>query len=357
MNRKCDYTFFKNKKILVTGHNGFIGTWLTEWLLTLNAEVCGYSLEPPSSPNLFNILETKDDILDIKGDIRNKSLLSNAISAFSPEIVFHLAAQPIVLDSYIDPSLTFDVNVNGTVNLLNELRNSKNLNSIIIMTSDKVYRNNEWFYPYREIDHLGGADPYSASKSCQDIVVNSFANSFFKKRNIMISSVRAGNVVGGGDFANHRIIPDIVRSILQKGTVKLRNPDSIRPWQHVLEPIRAMLMLSMKGNANNDLSGPWNFGPEQQSVRTVRELTEKFIMELGSGQYKVERDISNLESSHLQIDISKARTQLGWSPTLDFDRMLAMTSRWYKAFIENQQNLKALTSNQIKEFERISNNQ
>ena len=207
--------FFRNKKVLVTGHTGFIGSWLTKWLTMLNSKICGYSLEPPSIPNLYESLDMEHQIMDIRGDIRDRDLLKNTIQEFRPQIVFHLAAQPIVLDSYDNPVNTFDSNVTGTVNLLNELRQVDSVKTIIVMTSDKSYRNNEWIYPYRENDILGGRDPYSASKSCQDIVVNSFRDSYFSNLGVGISSVRAGNVIGGGDWAAHRIIPDIVRGVVQ----------------------------------------------------------------------------------------------------------------------------------------------
>ena len=258
--------FYSNKKVLITGHTGFIGSWLTKWLTMLNAEICGFSLNTSSVPNMYDLINLRNSILDIRGDIRNAESLQMAILKFKPDIVFHLAAQPIVLESYDDPVETFDVNVTGTVNLLNEVRKVGSVKVIIVMTSDKSYRNNEWVYPYRENDALGGKDPYSASKSCQDIVVDSFRESYFYHSGIAISSIRAGNVIGGGDWAPFRIIPDLVRGIVKDETVKIRNPNSVRPWQHVLEPISGMLMLAERMHRNIEFSGNWNFGPEHAAT-------------------------------------------------------------------------------------------
>ena len=238
------FNFYRGKRIFITGHTGFIGSWITKCLSILDAELCGYSLDPPSHPYMFEALDLGSETLDIRGDIRNKDFLKKTLDKFQPEIVFHLAAQPIVLDSYDNPVETFDTNVTGTVNLLNEIRQVDSVKTIVVMTSDKSYRNIEWVYPYRENDILGGKDPYSASKSCQDIVVDSFRESYFSNVGVGISSVRAGNVIGGGDWAPHRIIPDLVRGIVNGEKVKIRNPDSIRPWQYVLEPISGMLSLA-----------------------------------------------------------------------------------------------------------------
>jgi len=271
-------SFYKNKKILVTGHTGFMGSWLTKWLTMLNADVWGYALDPPTRPNLFEALNLTQKISnDIRGDIRDTKLLRKTILNFQPEMVFHLAAQPIVLESYENPVETFDTNVTGTVNLLNEIRKINSVKVVIVVTSDKSYRNNEWVYPYREDDILGGKDPYSASKSCQDIVVDSFRKSYLDNIGIAISSIRAGNVIGGGDWSKYRLIPDIVRGIISGQTIKIRNPDSVRPWQHVLEPISGMLILANKMYNDIKFSGPWNFGPDSIKEFSVRRLWERFL--------------------------------------------------------------------------------
>ena len=341
--------FFRNKKVLVTGHTGFIGSWLTKWLTMLNSKICGYSLEPPSIPNLYESLDMEHQIMDIRGDIRDRDLLKNTIQEFRPQIVFHLAAQPIVLDSYDNPVNTFDSNVTGTVNLLNELREVDSVKTIIVMTSDKSYRNNEWVYPYRENDILGGKDPYSASKSCQDIVVNSFRDSYFSNLGVGISSVRAGNVIGGGDWAAHRIIPDLVRGIIQGEAVKIRNPQSFRPWQHVMEPIFGVLTLAERMYSDINLSGAWNFGPNNYQEVNVITLVEKFIKFWGKGKYKIEQNESRQESNFLSLDISKVKKEIGWYPKYNLNTAINKTVQWYKGYYEFNEAVK-LTENQITEY-------
>lgn len=350
MNMIKDSGFFRGMKILVTGHTGFIGSWLTKWLTMMDADVCGFSLDPPSSPNLYELLKMNKSIIDIRGDIRDKNLLHSSLNQFRPEIVIHLAAQPLVLESYNNPVETYDVNVTGTVNLLNELRKIETLKTIIVVTSDKSYHNNEWPYPYREIDPLGGTDPYSASKSCQDIVVNSFFESFFSNRGVGVASVRAGNVIGGGDFAKDRIIPDIVRSIINGNTMNMRNPKSIRPWQHVLEPIYGIFILANKLHKDKKLSGAWNFGPYPQSSITVQELTDIFLKYYGKGNYEIKNNQDFKESNYLQIDISKAIRKLGWSPALKIEETIAETAIWYKKYVDNELNSNDMTEQQILKY-------
>ncbi len=347
-------SFFKNRKILVTGHTGFIGAWLTKCLNLFNSEVCGYALEPPSVPNLYEALDIGSEILDVRGDIRDPVLLNKTINTFKPEIVFHLAAQPIVLYSYDNPVETFDTNVNGTVNLLNELRQVESVKTIIVMTSDKSYRNNEWVYPYRENDILGGKDPYSASKSCQDIVVDSFRESYFLNSRVGISSVRAGNVIGGGDWAPHRIIPDLVRGIVRGEKVKIRNPDSIRPWQHVLEPISGILLLAERMYNDIKFSDSWNFGPKQNTEISVRELVEKFTLIWGSGSYEIDDVQSFKEANYLQLDISKAKRKLNWTPRYNLSFALKETVSWYKEYYGSLGTLESKTKEQIEKYFHIS---
>jgi CDP-glucose 4,6-dehydratase len=342
--------FYLNRKVLVTGHTGFIGSWLSEWLVLLNSNVCGYALEPPTSPNLFETLTSTNLLIDKRGDVRDSKLIRKTIREFNPEVVFHLAAQPIVLDSYHSPVETFDTNVTGTVNLLNELRQIQSVKTIIVMTSDKSYRNNEWVYPYRENDLLGGKDPYSASKSCQDIVVDSFRESYFLNTGVGISSIRAGNVIGGGDWAPYRIIPDLVRGIVNGEKVKIRNPDSIRPWQHVLEPISGMLILAEKMHNNIDFSGSWNFGPENHTEVTVKELAETFIGFWGSGSYTIDETQNYKEANYLQLDISKAKRKLNWTPRYNFNAALKKTVEWYKGYYSGKIDMNKKTEEQIEEY-------
>lgn len=344
--------FLKNKKILVTGHTGFMGSWLTKWLTMLNAHVCGYALDPPTQPNMYDTLGLGSEISDIRGNIRNIGLLRETIQDFQPEIVFHLAAQPIVLESYNNPVETFDTNVTGTVNLLNELRKVDSVKTIVVVTSDKSYQNNEWAYPYRESDILGGKDPYSASKSCQDIVVNSFRESYFSPSGVGISSVRAGNVIGGGDWAKYRIVPDMVRGIVNCETIKIRNPDSVRPWQHVLEPISGMLILAEKMFKNIEFSGAWNFGPANQREINVRELVEKFIKYWGVGNYEIQKGAYPKESNYLKLDINKAEKELNWSPLFDFETTLKNTVEWYKEYYNGIKEMGQVTEKQINSYFR-----
>ncbi|MEM0134256.1 MAG: CDP-glucose 4,6-dehydratase [Thermoplasmatales archaeon] len=341
--------FFKAKKVFITGHTGFVGSWLSKTLINLGAEVCGYSLEHLPEPSLFKAINLQREITDIRGDVRDKNNLQKALLDFQPQIVFHLAAQPIVLESYNDPVNTFDTNVTGTVNLLNILRPIKSTKVIIVMTSDKSYRNNEWLYPYRETDILGGKDPYSASKSCQDIVVESFRESYFKKSNVSISAVRAGNIIGGGDFGDRRIIPDLVRGITQNKSVSLRNPNSVRPWQYVLEPIYGMMILTERMWNDLGYSGSWNFGPRLNGGRTVIDLTRKFIELWGKGKYHVEQSTQEKEANYLTLDISKAIELLNWSPIYDFQTSVLKTVEWYKAYYDNN-NMSSFMGKQIYDY-------
>ena len=342
--------FFSNKKVLITGHTGFIGSWLTKWLTMLDAEVCGYSIDSPSRPNMYDLLNLGNSVEDIRGDIRNREAVQKAMLRFNPEIVIHLAAQPIVLESYDDPVNTFDVNVTGTVNLLNEVRKSGSAKVIIVMTSDKSYRNYEWIYPYRENDVLGGRDPYSASKSCQDIVVNCFRESYFHSSGIAISSIRAGNVIGGGDWAPFRLVPDLVRGIINGETVKLRSPNSVRPWQHVLEPISGMLMLTERMFKNVKFSEDWNFGPENYKEMTVKDLAETFMRFWGSGNYIIENMQSYNEANYLRLDISKAKKRLKWAPRYNFSLAVKETVDWYKEYQINPTGIGKKTETQIEKY-------
>jgi CDP-glucose 4,6-dehydratase len=346
-------SFYKEKNILVTGHTGFMGSWLTKWLTMLDAEVCGYALDPPTQPNMYETLNIKGIVSqDVRGNINNKELLRRTLGEFQPEIVFHLAAQPLVLESYEFPLETFNTNVIGTVNLLNELRNFDSVKAIIVVTSDKSYWNKEWVYPYRETDELGGRDPYSASKSCQDIVVNSFRESYFYDSGISLSSVRSGNVIGGGDWAKDRIIPDIVRGIVSGQPVRIRNPNSVRPWQHVLEPVSGMLLLGQKMQGDVKFSGAWNFGPNSERDLTVQEIVEKFIENWKAGEYNIKDNSANKEAKYLSLDISKAKKELKWSPRYNIDKALIETVEWYKSYYANYSKIQDLTYKQITSYSR-----
>ena len=345
--------FFKDRKVMVTGHTGFIGSWLTKWLLNVGSDILGYSLDPPTKPNMYDAIGLSEDVKDLRKDIRDAKALKDAILQFKPEIVFHLAAQPIVLESYKAPIETYETNVIGTVNLLDNLRRSDSAKVIIVMTSDKVYRNNEWVYPYREIDPLGGKDPYSASKSCQDIIVNSFRESYFVQKGLRVSTVRAGNVLGGGDWGKHRIVPDIIRGLVENRIVKIRNPKSIRPWQYVLEPVAGMLDLAQHMWNDISFSGEWNFGPNYRKEKTVKDLVDKFIEFWGEGSYSIVKDRNRKESNYLKLDISKAKDELGWTPHLNFEETVKKTVEWYKVYYTDPQNVMSTTERQINIYKSI----
>ncbi len=343
--------FYKNKRVLITGHTGFIGSWLTKCLSMMGANILGYSLEPPSKPNMYDEIRLSEGLMDLRKDIRDTESLKKSIQEFEPKIVFHLAAQPIVLKSYDNPVETFETNVMGTVNLLDGLRRIGSVKVIIVMTSDKVYRKNERVHTsYRENDPLGGKDPYSASKSSQDIVVSSFRESYFTELGVGVSTVRAGNVIGGGDWGAHRIVPDIVRGVTEGNIIRIRNPDYVRPWQYVLEPISGMLMLAQRMWDDIKFSGEWNFGPNNQREITVKELVDKFLKKWGSGSYTIAKDNEAREANYLQLDICKAKNVLIWSPKYSFEESIEETVEWYNAYYKNKDNINNVTEKQIKTY-------
>jgi len=332
---------YSGRRVLVTGHTGFKGSWLSLWLTRLGAKVIGYALDPPTQPNHFELL--KLPIISIIGDIRDRDNLFKTFAAHSPEIVFHLAAQPLVRRSYANPAETFETNVMGTINVLEACRNKPSVKAIVNITSDKCYDNREWYWGYREIDPVGGYDPYSASKACAELVTTCYKRSFFnpdnylKKHNILLASARAGNVIGGGDWAEDRLIPDIVKAESRSEITKIRNPQAIRPWQHVLEPISAYLLLGQKlFEGATQFSDPWNFGPEEKSNITVLTLIEKMKTMWDKIAYKVNSDPSSPhEAFFLKLDCSKARVLLSWNPVWDINKTIYITTRWYKEFYEN----------------------
>jgi|SaaInlStandDraft_7_1057024.scaffolds.fasta_scaffold01570_8 CDP-glucose 4,6-dehydratase len=349
---------FQNKKIFVTGHTGFQGSWLTLWLKSLGAKVTGYSLLPPTKPSLFEILQLKQDINHIVGDVRDHSFLQKCLIKHKPDIVFHLAAQPLVRLSYEKPVDTFHTNIMGTVNLLEAIRNTQSVKAGIIITSDKCYENKEWGFAYRENDPLGGFDPYSASKGATEIVTSSYSRSFFhsnnKKRKIGIATVRAGNVIGGGDWAQDRIVPDCIRSIYSGKQILIRNPKSIRPWQHVLEPISGMLLLASKLWDNpHSYNESWNFGPNLSTNVTVKELVIQIIKELK--QKPNWKDVSKNtksavhEANFLRLDSTKANNLLGWRQTYDNKETISETTSWYQNYIKKTE-MKKFTLLQIKKY-------
>ena len=355
--------FYKNKKVLITGHTGFKGSWLAYILFKWGAAASGIALEPSGAPNLFEVLGLRKKIKNHFIDIRDYQKLEAVFEKEKPEIVFHLAAQAIVRDSYTDPLGTISINCLGTANVMHAIKETSCVKSAVLVTTDKVYENKEQMYAYRETDARGGHDPYSASKAAADIIIDSYAKSFFppdqykKTHQALLAVARAGNVVGGGDWARDRIIPDFMRAIFEKKkSLVIRNPKSIRPWQHVLEPLLGYLMLGHRlYEGGKQFAGAWNFGPEDQGSATVEELVEKSCLFLGRGQYQIKPDSSMPESNILKLDITKAKTLLGWRPNLSLDDTVILTCDWYKTFYEKSNDIISYTDKQIGSFFGPSN--
>lgn len=324
---------FKGKKVFITGHTGFKGTWLTFLLTELGAEVMGYALEPYPGPSHFNMLELDKKIQHVVADIRDADILNEKINSFKPEIVFHLAAQPLVKKSYSDPATTYSTNVMGSVNLLEAVRGCKSVKSLVYITSDKCYENLEWIWGYRENDRMGGHDPYSASKGAAELVFSSYERSFFKDRiDFGYATARAGNVIGGGDWAEDRIIPDCIRAIESGTPIQIRNPLATRPWQHVLEPISGYILLAIKLLEDpSKYSGAWNFGPSSFEVRTVHDVANTIIRNLEKGSVVITGSANeHHEAMLLQLNCDKAHQILNWSPRWGVEETLLATTEWYK---------------------------
>ncbi|MFA6547753.1 MAG: CDP-glucose 4,6-dehydratase [Candidatus Magasanikbacteria bacterium] len=351
--------FYNHKKVLITGHSGFKGAWLTKILCNWGAEVTGISLPPNTIPNLFDTLELSNQIKNnYFVDICDYKKLKEIVSKTKPEIVFHLAAQPLVRDSYDDPLTTYNINIIGTANVLQAIKEVGGVKSAVIITTDKVYENKERPEPYSETDSLGGYDPYSASKAAADIVSYSYIRSFFSppdfgtKHHTLVGIARAGNVIGGGDWAKDRLIPDMMRAIFERQEdVIIRNPKSIRPWQHVLEPLRGYLLLAEHlYNGKKNLSGAWNFGPYEEGFVCVEDLVRSGISILKRGKYKIVPDNAKHEANILKLDIKKATNELGWKPQLNLKNCLELTFDWYRQFYSGSKNMNDLTNNQINSF-------
>ncbi|MDB4794889.1 CDP-glucose 4,6-dehydratase [bacterium] len=343
---------YKDKKVFLTGHTGFKGTWLTRILKKLGANVTGYSLNPITSPNHFDEINAEQGINSIIGDIRDNKSLNNALSNVGPDYVFHLAAQALVKRSFEDPIETFSTNIIGSVNLLNAVKNCDSVRSLVYITSDKCYENYEWDWGYRENDTLGGYDPYSASKASAEIVYSAYCRSYFHDRiNFGSASVRAGNVIGGGDWSADRIIPDCIRAVENNKKIILRNPNSTRPWQHVLEPLSGYLLLGAKlYNEPKRFSGSWNFGPLSTEKRNVYQVANAIIRHLGRGE--VEKSIKDSkfhEAGLLQLNCDRANQLLDWYPRWDIDKTLEMTGNWYNEFLKGS-DIKQITDKQILDY-------
>ena len=345
-----DLNFYKGKKVLVTGHTGFKGSWMCKVLTNMGAEVAGYSLNPPTNPSLFEIAEIEKDIKSYIGDIRDLKKLKAVFDEFQPEIVLHLAAQPIVRDSYKDPVYTYETNVMGTVNILECVRNSESVKSFLNVTTDKVYENKEWCWGYRENEPLDIYDPYSNSNSCSELVTNSYKNSFFKDSDIAISTARAGNVIGGGDFANDRIVPDCIRAAEKKEDIIVRNPHSTRPYQHVLEPVYAYLMIAAKQYEDGKYAGYYNVGPDDVDCFTTGNLVDLFISKWGEGMKWIDKfDGGPHEANFLKLDCSKLKSTFGWKPHWNLDTAIEMTVEWTKCWLSGG-NIRECMDKEIEKF-------
>lgn len=354
VNKSFLESVYKGKNVLVTGHTGFKGSWLCEWLLILGANVKGYALAPETMPNHFEILGLKERMESVMGDVRDTGRLQDAVSDFQPDFIFHLAAQPLVRRSYRIPAETFDVNAIGTANLLECVRELKKPCVVVLITTDKVYENIEQDVYYKETDALGGFDPYSTSKACMELVISSFRRSFFDIDNYaahhkLLAAARAGNVIGGGDFSEDRLIPDIVRALESNSTVKLRFPHSVRPWQHVLEPLGGYLLWGAKLLSDNvKYSGALNFGPLPGDHLTVEEVVNTAIKILGKGKWERDNEENNLhEAGLLKLDVTKARLWLNWQPKWDAQSAIKETLDWYRCPFEEKA---AFTTSQIEKY-------
>jgi len=358
---------YYGKRVFVTGHTGFKGSWLCLWLKELGANVIGYSLNPPTDPNHFDLLTKRlvpapshpRTFVSIIGDIRERERLIKVFCNYKPDIVFHMAAQPLVRYSYKNPVETFETNVIGTINVLEACRQTESVKAIVNITSDKCYENREWVWGYRENDPMGGYDPYSASKGCAELVASSYRNSFFNpshpltfspsNNSIFLASARAGNVIGGGDWAEDRLLPDIMRAVSKGEKVIIRNPNATRPWQHVLEPLSGYLMLGQKLlEGRKEFAEGWNFGPDDESNICVEDMVSCVKSEWERVDYEIRSSQDNPhEAGFLKLDCSKAHSKLKWKPVWDIKKTLSMTARWYKGFYENG---KILSLNDLAEY-------
>lgn len=352
--------YYRGKKVFITGHTGFKGAWLAHWLNELGAEVTGFSVDVPTTPSFFEVTDLKSKLKHITGDIRNFESLKTALEKTAPQIIFHLAAQPLVRDSYDDPLYTFSTNVQGTAHVLECARFLPSLQSVLIITTDKVYENKEWFYGYRENDRLGGKDPYSASKACAELVFHSYYESFFKNHSsVRVLSLRAGNVIGGGDWAKDRIIPDAFRALSQNKKLTIRNPQATRPWQHVLEPLSSYLWSAYQLSVNEKLNGhSFNFGPDSEMNITVEAVLQGLQKTVPSLEWVIDtnNEMTEKKESHLlKLNCDKAQSYLHIRPILSWKDTIAMTAEWYKEFYKNpQENMSLFSSQQLSYFTQLA---
>ena len=345
--------FYKGKKVLITGHTGFKGSWLCQMLINAGAEVTGYALTPPTSPSLFEIADISRKMNSVIGDIRDLSKLKETFIKTQPEIVFHLAAQPIVRESYKNPVYTYETNVMGTVNICECVRTSDSVRSFLNVTTDKVYLNKEWEWGYRENEELDGYDPYSNSKSCSELVTHSYINSFFKEMNIAVSTARAGNVIGGGDFASDRIVPDCIRAAIKHEDIVVRNPFSTRPYQHVLEPLYAYLMIAQKQYEDIKYAGYYNVGPDDRDCFQTGALVDLFVKHWGEDMKWIDKyDGGPHEANFLKLDCSKLKKTFGWQPHWDLNMAIEKVVEWSKCWLTNG-DIEKCMNKQIEEVMKV----
>jgi len=354
--------FWKNKRVLLTGHTGFKGSWLALWLQDMQAEVIGYALAPPTSPSLFEEAEVDKGMTSIIGDIRDLDKLHTVFADYKPEIIIHMAAQPLVRYSYLEPVETYSTNVMGTVNLLEAVRNTDSVKAVVNVTSDKCYENREWAWGYRENEAMGGYDPYSNSKGCAELVTAAYRNSYFhpekyKEHGVALATGRAGNVIGGGDWADDRLIPDIMRAITQSQAVNIRNPLAIRPWQHVLEPLSGYLLLAEKlYEEGATYAEGWNFGPNDDDAKPVQWIVERLTGIWGEGASWTLDDGNHPHEAHyLKLDCSKAKARLGWYPRWSLMQTLEKIIEWHKGY-DKVEKMREVTLMQIAEYQTDKGN-
>jgi CDP-glucose 4,6-dehydratase len=352
-------SFWKNKKVLITGHTGFKGSWLSLWLQSKGADAIGYALPPPTEPSFFKIGKISEGMISITGDVRDLEHLKTVIAKYQPEIVIHMAAQSLVRYSYGNPVETYSTNVMGTVNLLEAVRQTNSVKVILIITSDKCYENNEWVWGYRENDPMGGHDPYSSSKGCAELITSAYRRSYFSKQDnsthtVAVATARAGNVIGGGDWAYDRLIPDIMNAIIQSRPVVIRNPGAIRPWQHVLEPLEGYLCLVEKlWEHGPRYAEGWNFGPNDEDCKPVSwivtNLTRLWTTNI---EWEIDSGENPHEAEYLKLDCSKAKKLLGWSPKLNLNTAIELVVEWYEAFLQKN-DMRKFSEGQISRYENM----
>ncbi len=343
---------YRGRRVFVTGHSGFKGSWLAYWLARSGADVTGYALDPPTEPSLFETLRLGQLVRHVVADVRDGERLRDELVAAAPEIVFHLAAQPIVREGYARPAETFEVNVMGTVNLLEAVRAGDSARAVVVVTSDKCYRNDDQGRPFAEDDPLGGRDPYSASKGCAELVTSAYATAFLADRGVQVASARAGNVIGGGDWAADRILPDCVRALAAGRPVEVRSPDAVRPWQHVLEPLRGYLVLGAKALEGADVHGAWNFGPDAGDALSVRWVAERFLEEWGEGSWETAGRAGHepREAAVLTLDSAKAARELAWAPVWDAGEAVRRTAAWYHRQLLDPASARALVDEDLDDY-------